>query len=87
MELLYASECHRPIARMCCLLFPDCPAAIAAPILKLCPLFNFEFRSAHSQEHFNWLEKNIVDTGAAPEKHNKGPGVSPRFLKIFHMAH
>lgn len=71
MYFLKASDDHRPIALIFCSDIPFAKAVVAAPILKLCPLY-----CLLSKPHQFKSEKYFRDTGVPFMKVKRGPELS-----------
>ena len=75
---LKASECHRPLKRICASESPFKAAVVAAPILKLCDLYRVGSRPQNRTATSSWVLNHNLFTAVPSRNMNKGPAVLPR---------
>lgn len=73
MYFLKASDDHRPIALIFCSDIPFVKAIVAAPILKLCPLYCLLSKPHQFKDKHSWSEKYVRDTDVPLMKVKRGP--------------
>ena len=76
-----ASELHLPIALIRWVGTPARAAAVAAPILKLCPVYPSAFTPPEDKAARTPARKVALETGVPSEETKRGPGPASRTLR------